>query len=35
MKKKLVQNLQNLDPEIKKIFDDCRKQLENIQEQKE
>lgn len=30
MKRKLEQNLQNLDPEIKKIFNDCRIELENL-----
>lgn len=35
MKRKLEQNLQNLDPEIKKIFQDCRIELEALQQQKE
>ena len=35
MKKKLDQNIQNLDPQIKMMFDECKKQLESIQEEKE
>ena len=35
MKKKMDLNLKNLDPEIKQIFDDCRAQLQKIQEEKE
>jgi len=35
MKRKLEQNLQNLDPEIKKIFNNCRAELETLQQQKE
>ena len=31
MKRKLEQNLQNLDPEIKKIFNDCKIELETLQ----
>ena len=30
MKRKLEQNLQNLDPEIKKIFNDCKVELESL-----
>lgn len=35
MKRKLEENLKNLDPEIKKIFNDCRIELEALQQQKE
>ena len=35
MQKKLDQNLKNLDPHILKILEKCRKDLEDLQEQKE